>query len=44
METTQSFRSFDGTPLEGTYRKAVGMSDAVAVLVHGIKSSRDELG
>ncbi len=44
METTLTFRSFDGTPLEGTYCRVAGNSDAVAVLVHGITSSRDELG
>ncbi|MEQ8787432.1 MAG: alpha/beta fold hydrolase [Pirellulaceae bacterium] len=44
METTIAFRSFDGTPLEGTYCNADEAGDFVAVLVHGITSSRDELG
>lgn len=44
METTQGFRSYDGTSLEGTLSVATRPSEAVALLVHGITSSRDELG
>ena len=44
METTLQFQSFDGTPLEGTYRSGAGASKDIAVLIHGITSSRDELG
>lgn len=44
METTVRFQSFDGTPLEGTYAKGTGKSDSLAILVHGITSSRDEFG
>ena len=44
METNFRFRSFDGTALEGTYVSAHPASDAVVILVHGITSSRDELG
>jgi pimeloyl-ACP methyl ester carboxylesterase len=44
MERTLRFRSYDGTPLEGTYASADGASDAVVLLVHGITSSRDEYG
>ncbi|MCH8270576.1 MAG: alpha/beta fold hydrolase [Planctomycetes bacterium] len=44
METTLRFRSFDGTPLEGTYAASDARSDAVVILVHGITSSRDEFG
>ena len=43
MESNVNFVSFDGTPLNGTYRSATGHADAVAVLVHGINSSRDEM-
>lgn len=44
METNLRFRSFDGTALEGTYVSGAHASDAVAILVHGITSSRDEFG
>ncbi|MEZ6137013.1 MAG: alpha/beta fold hydrolase [Pirellulaceae bacterium] len=44
MESRVKFVSFDGTQLEGTYRSVPRTADAVAVLVHGINSSRDELG
>src|SRR5580765_5583595 len=44
METTLQFRSYDGTPLEGTYASGGAGSDAVVILVHGITSSRDEFG
>lgn len=45
MERKIRFRSFDGTSLEGTYRSALSTPRGeVAVLVHGITSSRDELG
>lgn len=44
METTFQFRSYDGTPLEGTYTTGGAASDAVVILVHGITSSRDEFG
>lgn len=44
METTIRFRSFDGTPLEGTYASAEKKGDDLAILVHGITSSRDEFG
>lgn len=44
MERIISFRSFDGTLLEGTYHEAGGNDNVVAVLVHGINSDRNELG
>jgi hypothetical protein len=44
METNLRFRSFDGTQLEGTYSPGQDASDMLAVLVHGITSSRDEFG
>lgn len=44
METTHRFRSYDGTSLEGTLSVASSPSEAVALLVHGITSSRDEFG
>jgi pimeloyl-ACP methyl ester carboxylesterase len=44
METTLRFRSYDGTPLQGTYESGASSSDAVVILVHGITSSRDEFG
>lgn len=44
METNLRFRSFDGTELEGTYVSVEPASDAIAILVHGITSSRDEFG
>lgn len=44
METILQFRSYDGTPLEGTYSRSGSASDAVVILVHGITSSRDEFG
>ena len=39
-----AFSSYDGTRLEGTYCSGKTNSQAVAVLVHGITSSRDEFG
>lgn len=44
METDVDFVSFDGTPLEGTYRNVPDPGAAVLLLVHGITSTRDELG
>jgi uncharacterized protein len=44
VATNIRFRSFDGTILEGTYEGDNLTSDVVAILVHGITSSRDELG
>lgn len=44
METNLTFRSFDGTALEGTFVSGHPTSGAVAILVHGITSSRDEFG
>jgi uncharacterized protein len=44
VESNVSFCSFDGTPLEGTYRNSAEKSNTVSVLVHGITSSRDEFG
>ena len=48
MERAVAFSSYDGTPLEGTYRAGNPNpntdTDAVAVLVHGITSSRNEFG
>ena len=44
MECDLRFRSYDGTLLEGTYCGDHRKSDSVAVLVHGITSSRDEFG
>ena len=44
METHHDFRSYDGTVLEGTLVKGEGTKDGVVLLVHGISSSRDELG
>jgi pimeloyl-ACP methyl ester carboxylesterase len=44
METKIRFQSFDGTPLEGTYARGNKKSNALAILVHGITSSRDEFG
>lgn len=44
MESKHRFRSYDGTLLEGTLSVARSSSEAVALLVHGITSSRDEFG
>lgn len=44
MKTKQQFRSYDGTALEGTFVPSKERRDAVVLLVHGITSSRDELG
>lgn len=44
MATNIRFRSFDGTVLEGTYVSGAPASEVVVILVHGITSSRDELG
>lgn len=44
MEKTVRFQSFDGTRLEGTYAGNGQKSNALAILVHGITSSRDEFG
>lgn len=43
-ESTHSFRSYDGTHLEGTLSRPAGPCNRLALLVHGITSSRDELG
>ncbi len=44
METQHSFRSYDGTTLEGTLVRSSASQDCLALFVHGITSSRDELG
>ena len=44
MERPVRFSSYDGTSLEGTYSGGEPTGDAVAILVHGITSSRDEFG
>ena len=44
METKIRFRSFDGTPLEGTLASAEEKGNSLAILVHGITSSRNEFG
>ena len=44
MESKLAFRSFDGTELEGTFADGQRAAVPVAILVHGITSSRDELG
>ena len=44
MQRILKFRSYDGTPLEGTYSGCEEHRDAVVILVHGITSSMDELG
>lgn len=45
MEQTHRFDSYDGTSLEGTLTPAKHSArDAVVLMVHGINSSRDELG
>ena len=44
MEIALEFRSFDGTSLEGTYTSGIAVSNDIAILIHGITSSRDELG
>ena len=44
MEKPVRFSSYDGARLEGTYRRSEATNNAVAVLVHGITSSRDEFG
>lgn len=43
IETQISFQSYDGYSLEGTFTKATNEKGA-ALFVHGITSSRDELG
>lgn len=43
-ESTHIFRSFDGTQLEGTLCSPGTDGGHLALLVHGITSSRDELG
>lgn len=44
MERNLEFSSYDGTSLEGTYASGDPDCKAVAVMVHGITSSRDEFG
>ncbi len=44
MERSLEFSSYDGTGLEGTYVSGQPGCNAVAVMVHGITSSRDEFG
>jgi pimeloyl-ACP methyl ester carboxylesterase len=43
-ESTHIFLSYDGAKLEGTLRVPGGRCERIALLVHGITSSRDELG
>jgi pimeloyl-ACP methyl ester carboxylesterase len=44
MESKHRFESYDGTELEGTLMPAPSGRDTVALMVHGITSSRDEFG
>lgn len=44
MESTHRFRSYDGTDLQGTFSGSRDSGEHVVVMVHGITSSRDELG
>src|SRR5258705_8342965 len=44
MERKIRFRSFDGTSLDGTYADTEKKGNDLAILVHGITSSRDEFG
>lgn len=45
MKTTRHrFRSYDGTPLDGTLQPGTTPGGNVVLMVHGITSSRDELG
>ncbi len=44
MEKNLRFWSYDRTKLQGTYCSGRGGGDILAVLVHGITSSRDEFG
>ena len=44
METTLRFQSFDGITLEGTCTSGAERGDVIAILIHGITSSRDEFG
>lgn len=44
MDATLRFRSFDGTSLEGTYTNGAVEADVIAILIHGITSTRDEFG
>ena len=44
MESSLRFQSYDGTALEGTYTGERDKSEVVALMVHGITSSRDEYG
>lgn len=43
-EQRHKFTSYDGTALEGTLTSSSNAPNGVALLVHGITSSRDELG
>jgi pimeloyl-ACP methyl ester carboxylesterase len=43
-EKKHKFQSYDGTPLEGTFTETQDSANSVALLVHGITSSRDEFG
>ena len=43
-ESKHTFVSYDGTMLEGTMSVPDGRCEQLALLVHGITSSRDELG
>lgn len=44
MEETYRFKSYDGTDLEGTFASGDDRGEDVVLMVHGINSSRDELG
>jgi pimeloyl-ACP methyl ester carboxylesterase len=44
VEETYGFKSYDGTALEGTLAGGDGRGDDLVLMVHGINSSRDELG
>jgi pimeloyl-ACP methyl ester carboxylesterase len=44
VEKLFHFRSYDGTQLEGTLASGDRSRDAFVLMVHGINSSRDELG
>lgn len=42
--TRHKFKSYDGTPLEGTLQPGDAGAGRVVLMVHGITSSRDEFG
>jgi pimeloyl-ACP methyl ester carboxylesterase len=44
MESKHQFTSYDGVELEGTLMLSQSARDTIVLMVHGITSSRDELG